>query len=136
MFLRLALVILVAAGLLGVILSARAQQLQLASELAQARLRIRDADEKLWRLRGVIADRVTPGQVRILAASSGIGPLAPATNDLSPRLAQLFPNMIPPRTPTATPVRTPPRVLPLSSPSPPVRPSRYAHGPEEPRSPR
>jgi hypothetical protein len=98
MFARIAAVILIFGAVLLAQLASRHARLQAVSEAAQAKLRTRDADEKLWRLRGVIAQRITPGEVLRLAESTGIGPLTPATNDTGPLLAARRPQPTSPAT--------------------------------------
>ena len=74
MLAKLAAVILTIGGVAGTLLAARQQRLHAVNESAQAMRRIADHDRTLWRLRGEIAERVTPGKVRRLA--DRLGPLA------------------------------------------------------------
>jgi hypothetical protein len=90
MFARLLVAIVVLGMLACALLALRHQRLQAASELAQAQLRIRGADDRLLDLRAAVAARITPQQVEVLA--SGVGSLRPATNDAPlDVLAQLSP---------------------------------------------
>ncbi len=57
------------------LLALRQARLQAAFELTQAQLRIRDADERLWRLRAEIGRKVAPEEVERLAG--GLVPLHP-----------------------------------------------------------
>ncbi len=78
MFGKLALVILVFGGSAVYLLAARQSRMQVASELAQAQLRINAADERLVELRTRIAERVTPEQVERMAAEiGGLAPMIP-----------------------------------------------------------
>lgn len=71
-------------GLIGcALLAARQARVQAAHELADTRLRIVRHDAELLRLRALIAERVTPGNVERLAA--GILPLAPMLPGVPPR---------------------------------------------------
>lgn len=73
--------LIVALGVVGCsLLALRQQRLQAASEMAQAQLRIRTADERLFELRSLVAARITPKQVEKLAIDAG--GLRPATNDI------------------------------------------------------
>jgi hypothetical protein len=126
MFARIAAVILIFGGVLLAQLASRHARLQAVSETAQANLRTRDADEKLWRLRGVIAQRITPGAVLRLAESTGIGPLTPATNDSGPLLAARRPQPVFPGTP-----RQPEAESPQKPPRQSARPSRIAQHRED-----
>lgn len=80
MFAKLVAVIL-GIGVIGCgLLALRQQRLEAASELARVQVRIRDQDERLWRLRSDIARRTTPEHVREMAAA--IGPLRPLVHPL------------------------------------------------------
>ncbi len=73
--------LIIALGVVGCsLLALRQQRLQAASEMAQAQLRIRAADERLFELRAMVAARITPQEVERLAIDAG--GLRPATNDL------------------------------------------------------
>ncbi|HHN77368.1 MAG TPA: hypothetical protein ENK11_01660 [Phycisphaerales bacterium] len=74
-------VVLVALGLIAAsLLSMRQSRLQAAHEVTSARLRIREHDERLLKLRSEIAERVTPEAVREMLKESGeldrLAPLA------------------------------------------------------------
>lgn len=58
-----------------ILLAARQLRTQAAHELAEARLRVMQRDNELWRLRSQIAARVTPQRVQQMAA--GLTPLKP-----------------------------------------------------------
>jgi hypothetical protein len=74
-FSKLAVVIL--SLILGacILLAARHMRIQAVHELAAARLRILEADARLWKLRARIAERVAPQHIRALA--SQMGPMRP-----------------------------------------------------------
>jgi hypothetical protein len=73
--------LIISLGIVGCsLLALRQQRLQAASEMAQAQLRIRAADERLFELRSMVAARITPQQVEKLATDAG--GLRPATNDI------------------------------------------------------
>jgi hypothetical protein len=73
--------LIISLGIVGCsLLALRQQRLQAASEMAQAQLRIRAADERLFELRSMVAARITPQQVEKLAMDAG--GLRPATNDI------------------------------------------------------
>jgi len=74
-FAKLVAVILGIGVIGGGLLALRQQRLEAASELARAQVHIRAQDERLWKLRSVIARRTSPEQVREMA--SAIGPLRP-----------------------------------------------------------
>jgi hypothetical protein len=61
------------------LLSLRQMRTQAAHELAEARLRVLQRDNELWRLRAQIAERITPEHVQELA--SKIHPLKPVGVD-------------------------------------------------------
>lgn len=65
-------VVIVALGLIAAaLLSMRQSRLQAAHEVTAARLRIRVHDERLLKMRGEIAARVTPEAVRAMLQESG-----------------------------------------------------------------
>lgn len=65
-------------GCAAVLLAARQARVQAAHDLAEARLRIVQRDNELWRLRARIAALVTPQHVqRIAAALTPLKPIAP-----------------------------------------------------------
>lgn len=109
--------VLVSIVLLGAVLCAllalRQQRLQVASELTQAQLRINASDERLWVLRGQIANRVSPDEIaQVLATLEPMRPLA-----------------VPPPPPPSAEAEAP-----ASAPRPNRQPSRPAQGrPREPR---
>lgn len=74
MFAKLAMVILTIGAVAATLLAARQQRLYAVHESAQAMRRVAEHDRTLWRLRGEIALRVTPGKVRGMAGK--FGPLA------------------------------------------------------------
>lgn len=74
MFAKLAAVILTIGAVAATLLAARQQRLYAVHESVEAMRRIAEHDRTLWRLRGEIAARVTPGKVRQLA--DDFGPLA------------------------------------------------------------
>jgi hypothetical protein len=74
-FAKLAVVILTIGAVAATLLAARQQRLYAVHESAESMRRISEHDRTLWRLRGEIAERVTPGKVRRLATEK-FGPLA------------------------------------------------------------
>ncbi len=64
------------------VLAVRQMRTQAAHELAEARLRIMQRDNELWRLRSRIAQNVTPARVHEMAAKLG------SLQALTPELAQ------------------------------------------------
>src|SRR5262245_22409960 len=78
------------------LLSARQMRTQAAHELAEARLRLNQRDNELWRLRARIAAKVTPEHVQQLATR--LNSLKPIAADTSRR-----------ELPLAGPVTDPPR---------------------------
>ena len=65
-------VVIVALGLIAAaLLSMRQSRLQAAHEVTAARLRIRVHDERLLKMRGEIAARVTPEAVRTMLKETG-----------------------------------------------------------------
>jgi hypothetical protein len=58
-----------------ILLAARQMRIQAVHELAAARLRILEADARLWKLRARIADEVTPQHIEQMAAQ--FGPMQP-----------------------------------------------------------
>lgn len=59
------------------LLAARQMRTQAAHELAEARLRLLQRDNELWRLRAQIAAKVTPERVQILATKlNSLKPIA------------------------------------------------------------
>ena len=79
-FAKLVVLILVIGSCGGSLLAMRQSRLQAAHELAEARLRLRDHEERLQRLRAEIAVRATPEAVRDMLEHRGddVGPLVPA----------------------------------------------------------
>lgn len=71
MFAKLAAVILTIGAVAATLLAARQQRLYAVHESAEAMRRVGEHDRTLWRLRGEIAGRVTPGKVRRLADHFG-----------------------------------------------------------------
>ena len=61
------------------LLAARQMRMQAAHELAEARLRITQRDNELWRLRARIAQRITPEHIKDMAAR--LGELKPIAAD-------------------------------------------------------
>jgi hypothetical protein len=78
------------------LLAARQMRTQAAHELAEARLRLMQRDNELWRLRAAIAARVTPERVQQLATK--LSSLKPIAADLERR-----------ETPLAGPIADPSR---------------------------
>jgi hypothetical protein len=74
-FPKLAVLILSLALGACILLAARQMRIQAVHELAAARLRILEADARLWKLRSAIAAKVTPQQIEAMA--SGLGPMRP-----------------------------------------------------------
>lgn len=74
MFAKLSVIILTIGAVAATLLAARQQRLYAVHESAQSMRRIVEHDRTLWRLRGEIAGRVTPGKVRQLA--DRFGPMA------------------------------------------------------------
>jgi hypothetical protein len=70
-----------------VLLAARQMRTQAAHELAEARLRLQQRDNELWRLRARIAAMVTPERVQQLATK--LNSLKPIAADNPPRRAPL-----------------------------------------------
>ncbi|MFN6041015.1 MAG: hypothetical protein ACK46V_03825 [Phycisphaerae bacterium] len=137
--------LIISLGIVGCsLLALRQQRLQAASEMAQAQLRIRAADERLFELRSMVAARITPQQVEKLAMDAG--GLRPATNDIPGELTSneltgldQQGNFAPPPEETKKPAATPTDGKPAkpASPSKPRKqnkpsssPSRYATRPE------
>lgn len=82
---KLAVVILAFGLMAAGLLSTRQSRLQAGHEVAAARLRIREHDERLLELRARIAARIAPGEVRRLIRESGdLGPLVPLAERLLP----------------------------------------------------
>lgn len=67
------LAVLVLSLVLGacILLAARQMRIQAVHELAAARLRILEADARLWKLRARIADEVSPQHIEQMAAQLG-----------------------------------------------------------------
>ena len=137
--------LIISLGIVGCsLLALRQQRLQAASEMAQAQLRIRAADERLFELRSMVAARITPQQVEKLAMDAG--GLRPATNDIPGELTSneltgldQQGNCAPPPEETKKPAAKPTDGKPAkpASPSKPRKqnkpsssPSRYATRPE------
>jgi hypothetical protein len=70
-FSKLAVLILSLALGACVLLAARQMRIQAVHELAAARLRILEADARLWKLRARIAERVTPQSIETMAEQFG-----------------------------------------------------------------
>lgn len=86
---KLAVVILAFGLMAAGLLSTRQSRLQAGHEVAAARLRIREHDERLLELRSRIASRVAPGEVRRLIRESGdLGPMVPLAERLLPLLVE------------------------------------------------
>lgn len=85
MFAKLALIILTIGAVAATLLAARQQRLYAVHESAEAMRRIAEHDRTLWRLRGEIADRVTPDKVKKMA--DHFGPLAFLFTERSSSLA-------------------------------------------------
>ena len=87
MFAKIVVVILSLGLCAAALLSLRQMRTQAAHELAEARLRVLQRDNELWRLRAQIAEHVTPERIQELAAK--IHPLKPVGGDplLPPVLA-------------------------------------------------
>jgi hypothetical protein len=82
---KLAVVILAFGLMAAGLLSTRQSRLQAGHEVAAARLRIREHDERLLELRARIASRVSPGEVRrLIRESDDIAPLVPLAERLVP----------------------------------------------------
>lgn len=71
MFAKLALLILSLALGAAALLAARQMRIEAVHELASARLRILEADARLWKLRAKIAEGVTPQRVEQMASRFG-----------------------------------------------------------------
>lgn len=79
MFAKL-LVVILALALLGcALLGIRQSRMKAAHDLARTRLRLAEHDARLWELRARIAERVTPGSIRSMAAD--LGPTEPITGE-------------------------------------------------------
>lgn len=85
MFARL-LLIVIAAGSTGLaVLTLRQQQLRAGHELAQARLDLMQAEERIRRVRAEIAELTSPEHVRLLGDALGrLVPARPAERDPPP----------------------------------------------------
>lgn len=79
---KLGLLILVAALTGAGVLVIRQQRLVAMHEMARSVQRSAELDRKLWRVRGEIAARITPGKVRKMV--SGLGDLSPIEMYWSP----------------------------------------------------
>ena len=64
MFLKLATLIVVFAGVASGLLAVRQQRLQAAHDMAEAMRRAAEMDRQLWRLRAEIAARTTPDEIQ------------------------------------------------------------------------
>lgn len=86
MFAKVA-VLIIAIGLCAcALLAARQLRIQAAHELAEARLRLMQRDNELWRLRAQIAARVTPEHVQALASRlNSLKPIAADVPLVAPR---------------------------------------------------
>jgi hypothetical protein len=107
MLARVAVLTLVAGGTACALLAQRQSRLQVASEVAQAQLRITSADERLWVMRAEVGRRVTPGEVQRMA--SALGPMRPimefpvVTGEVGRRVAEGEPGFVgPPRPPRSS----------------------------------
>jgi hypothetical protein len=69
------------------LLAARQMRTQAAHELAEARLRLMQRDNELWRLRARIASKVTPEHVQMLATR--LNSLKPIAADAAPTKSTL-----------------------------------------------
>lgn len=78
MLLKLCALIVAVAGCSTALLTVRQQRLEAAHEMARSVQRAQDLEEQLWRIRAVVAERVTPSRVRVMAASlGGLVPIVP-----------------------------------------------------------
>lgn len=75
MFAKVGVIVVFLGACACALLAMRQSRLQMASELAQAQLRIQSADERLLLRRAQIAERVTPQNVRKMAMK--LGPMNP-----------------------------------------------------------
>lgn len=71
MFAKLVVVILCLGAVAATLLALRQQRIQAMHELAESRLRLRAADERLWLLRAEIARRLAPEELEARIASAG-----------------------------------------------------------------
>lgn len=71
MFAKLAVLILSLALGACILLAVRQMRIQSVHELAAARLRILEADARLWKLRARVAERVTPQNIEVMASRLG-----------------------------------------------------------------
>jgi hypothetical protein len=78
-FAKIVVVILALGLCAAALLSLRQMRTQAAHELAEARLRVLQRDNELWRLRAQIAEHVTPEHIQELAAK--LHPLKPVGGD-------------------------------------------------------
>lgn len=85
MFAKVVAIILSLGACAGVLLAARQARIQAAHDLAEARLRIVQRDQELWKFRARIATHVTPDRVQRLAAA--LTPLRPIVPDARVALA-------------------------------------------------
>ncbi len=85
---KLAAVIITLGLIAASLLSMRQSRLQAAHEVTAARLRIREHDERLLKLRTEIASRVTPRAVREMLEETGeldrLAPLAERVHPIKP----------------------------------------------------
>lgn len=86
-FAKLVSVILGMGVIGGGLLALRQQRLEAASDLARAQVRIRAQDERLWKLRAMIAERTGPERVREMAVA--LGPLRPIVPALPSSAAEI-----------------------------------------------
>lgn len=89
-FAKLVALILVLGASGGGLLAMRQSRLQSAHELAAARLRMREHEERLLRLRTEIIEETTPAAVGELVRVEGVGPLEPAIDHVAE-----FPVLVP-----------------------------------------
>lgn len=83
MFAKLALLVLSIGACACVLLATRQLRIETANDLADARLRLMQRDNELWRVRAQIAARVTPERVREMASAVG---------EMQPIVAGLYPD--------------------------------------------
>ncbi len=122
MFAKFAAVILAFVALAASVLALRQSRLQEAHALARAQLHVRDADERLWKLRSQIAELVTPERVGIMLADAG---------EFRP---YLLPTPADPR--PSAPLRTPPRPETIARTPEPVEGTDGSAPPAQPNNPR
>ncbi|MFO0874920.1 MAG: hypothetical protein U0575_13250 [Phycisphaerales bacterium] len=72
MFGKLALVILVLGALAAALLVDRQQRIDLAAEMSRTHGRLRQHEQALWRLRGDVAHRTRPAEIRAAIERLGV----------------------------------------------------------------